>query len=71
MKCEDIVGSLRRLADEIDAGEHDELWFIVAVLVDDEGRLTEVRGWGQCSPLEANGACAIAASDLTVGKADG
>jgi len=55
---------LRMLADEIEDGEHPNLQFIVAVLVDDKGRIPETRGWGHCSPLEAIGALTLAARHL-------
>jgi hypothetical protein len=60
----DIPAMLRMLADEIDGGQHPDLRFVIAVLVDDKGRVIENRGWGQCSPLEAIGALTVAAGKL-------
>lgn len=64
-----IPAMLRLLADEIDAGEHSDLTFIVAVMVTlKEGAITtETRGWGKCSPLEAVGALTWASDMLTKG----
>jgi len=58
---------LRELADEIDAGEHADLDFIVAVLVSRRPGVisTGVRAWGECAPLEAAGALLWAANNLT------
>ena len=61
----DIPAMLRMLADEIEEGEHPNLQFVIAVLVDEKGRVTENRGWGRCSPLEAIGALTSAAGHIT------
>ena len=57
----DISGGLRRLADAVDAGEHPDLQFVVAMAVD-RGASFRVWAWGQCSPLETIGALARAVS---------
>ena len=63
----DIPAKLRELANELDSGEHEDLDFIVAVLVSRRpGTIrTEVRAWGECAPLEAIGALLLSANKLT------
>ncbi len=55
----DIPVSLRSAADRIEAGDHPDLQFIVAVFVDKNGGFTTY-GWGKMSSLEAIGALARA-----------
>lgn len=55
----EILPSLRAAADRIEAGEHPDLRFIVAVFVDNNGGYTTY-GWGKMSVLEAIGALARA-----------
>ena len=55
----DIPTSLRRLADQIEAGEHEGLRFVVVVAVDDNTRFATY-GYGKMSTLEAIGALARA-----------
>lgn len=60
----DIPANLRRMADEIEAGEHPGLRFVVAVAVGDNAKFTAYC-WGQASTLECMGALARAlARDL-------
>lgn len=63
----DIPAKLRELADAIDAGNHKDLDFIVAVLVSRRPRVisTDIRAWGECAPLEAVGALLWSANNLT------
>ncbi len=55
----DIQAGLRKLADQIDAGEHPNLRFIVAVCMDHDGEFTTFE-YGHASVLEAIGALARA-----------
>jgi len=66
----DIPAKLRELADEINAGDHKDLDFIIAILVSrrPEGISTDVRAWGECAPLEAIGALLLSANKLTSGR---
>lgn len=57
----DISGGLRRLAAAVEAGEHPDLQFVVAVAVDRNASF-RVWAWGQCAPLETIGALARAIS---------
>lgn len=58
----DMPGMLRAAADRIEAGEHPDLRFIVAVFVDDPG-VFKTYAWGEmASPLEGIGALALAAA---------
>ena len=57
----DVVGGLRRLASAVEAGEHPDVQFVVALAVDRDASF-RVWAWGQCSPLETMGALARAVS---------
>jgi hypothetical protein len=59
----DIPAGLRRLAERIEAGDEDlaDIQFVVALAVDRKAAFTAF-GLGQCSILEAIGACARAVS---------
>jgi hypothetical protein len=60
----DIPAALRAAADRIEAGEHPDLRFVVAVFVEKNNGFTTF-GWGKMSTLEAIGALARAVrSDL-------
>ncbi len=63
----DIPKCLRAAADRIEAGEHPDLRFVVAVFVGADDGFTTF-GWGRMSTLEAIGALARAVrSDLVDG----
>lgn len=53
----DVVNSLRRIADAIEAGEHGNVKFITAVMLHD-GQM-KVFCWGEASDLEVCGALSI------------
>lgn len=55
----DIAGSLRRLADEFERGEHEDVQFI-AIVAATAGAGFTTYAFGECSPLEAAGAFAMA-----------
>jgi len=59
----DIPRQLRELADEIEAGKHDGLKFIVAVLAYPHAGTT-VRGWGEYTIFEGIGALARAVARI-------
>jgi hypothetical protein len=48
--CGDIAGQLRRLADELDAGEHGDVVHVVSVI---SGNSLQVRGWGKLDGMTA------------------
>jgi hypothetical protein len=55
----DIPGSLRQLADEFERGEHENVQFVAIVAVT-AGAGFATYAFGECSPLEAAGAFAMA-----------
>jgi hypothetical protein len=55
----DIPRQLREMADKIDAGEHPDLRFVMAVLVGPNAGV-DLYGWGDYTTLEGFGALARA-----------
>lgn len=57
----DIPRTMRMIADQIEAGEHGEVKFVVAAIARKDGaELPEVFCWGTASNLEIMGAFSVA-----------